>query len=233
MRVMLVGDSMTVGSVGDFTWRYRIWQHLNATYGGPWRLVGPRETLYDPATDTSDSPAYGDTTFPSRARRHLAGWGEGWCHMAPLIQQETREHRADTLLVFLGLIDLGFYTGAQETSEQALFFLREARVANPGIQAVLMPVIPNIRAQHDEWFAAEVHHFNELLGKLVAELSTEASPLLLASPPHDWDLNRDTYDGTHPSAQGEHRIAASFANAMYQAWGLGGPYQAGPGTRLG
>ena len=29
---------------------------------------------------------------------------------------------------------------------------------------------------------------------------------------------------THPNAAGEHKLAAAFADAMYQAWGLGAPY---------
>ncbi|MEU6012081.1 hypothetical protein [Streptomyces sp. NPDC047453] len=37
---------------------------------------------------------------------------------------------------------------------------------------------------------------------------------------------RDTYDGTHPNTSGEHRLAAAFADAMHQAWSLGGPYTA-------
>ncbi len=30
MRLLLVGDSVTHGSTGDWTWRYRLWHHLRA-----------------------------------------------------------------------------------------------------------------------------------------------------------------------------------------------------------
>ncbi|MBZ6473814.1 GDSL-type esterase/lipase family protein [Streptomyces griseocarneus] len=222
---MFVGDSMTVGSAGDYTWRYRMWQHLNASYGGPYRIVGPRRELYDPAADAAGSLDYGDPGFPERARAHLAGWGEGWLHMAPLIAEAVRKGKADTLLVSLGLIDLGFYTNAEQTADNVRRFLAEARTANPRIRAVLMPVLHNVRAMAEPDFAAEVERFNELLGKIVADLAEPASPLLLASPPEGWDTHRDTYDGTHPSAAGEHRIAAAFADAMHQAWDVGGPYE--------
>jgi hypothetical protein len=33
-RVLIVGDSITQGSAGDFTWRYRLWKHLAAAEGG-------------------------------------------------------------------------------------------------------------------------------------------------------------------------------------------------------
>ncbi|MER7397382.1 GDSL-type esterase/lipase family protein [Streptomyces sp. NPDC000151] len=225
MRIMFVGDSMTVGSAGDYTWRYRMWQHLNRTYGGPYRIVGPRDALYDIPKAEPVSYDYGDPDFPERARRHLAGWGEGWLHMAPLIGEAVRAHKADTLLVSLGLIDLGFYTDADQTAENARRFLAEARAARPRVRAVLLPVIPNIRAAGDPDFAAQCDRFNELLAKAVADLSTPMSPLLLASPPEDYSLDRDTYDGTHPSPSGEHLLAAAFADAMHQAWDVGAPYE--------
>ncbi|MFG2307531.1 SGNH/GDSL hydrolase family protein [Streptomyces sp. NPDC048566] len=225
LRFMPVGDSMTIGSAGEHTWRYRMWQHLRETYGGPFKIVGPRETLHDQATGTADSYEYADPDFP---RAHLAGWGEGWQHMAPLVREAVRAHRADVLLVSLGLIDLGFYTNAVQTAANARTFVAEARAANPRVRMVLLPVIPNVRAASDAPFAAEVAAFNELLAKTVADLDEPGSPLLLASPPPGYDIAFDTYDGTHPNAAGEHKIAEGFAEAMYQAWDLGAPYAAVP-----
>jgi lysophospholipase L1-like esterase len=221
LRFMPVGDSQTIGSAGEHTWRYRLWQHLCAEYGGPFTFVGPRETLYDKAADAPVSLAYADPGFP---RAHLAGWGEGWLHMAPLIGEAVREHDADVLLVALGLIDLGFYTNAEQTAENVHRFVAGARAARSRVRMVLLPVIPNIRAHQDPPFAAQVALFNDLLAKAVADLDQPRSPLLLASVPPAYDLRTDTYDGTHPGALGEHKIAAAFADAMHQGWGLGGPY---------
>jgi hypothetical protein len=221
LRFMFVGDSMTIGSAGEHTWRYRMWQHLRATYGGPFKIVGPRETLYDKATDTSDSYEYADSDFP---RAHLAGWGAGWHNITPLIGEAVSQSRADVLLISLGLTDLGFHTDAEHTAAIARTFIDEARSANPRIAMVLLPVIPNTRADTDASFSSEVTHLNELLAKAVADLDEPASPLLLASVPESYDVNHDTDDGTHPNASGEHKMTAAFAEAMYQAWGLGEPY---------
>ncbi|WP_267245605.1 GDSL-type esterase/lipase family protein [Streptomyces sp. PR69] len=230
MRFLFVGDSMTIGSAGDFTWRYRIWQHLSRQPDGPYEIVGPRTSLYDPATAAATSDAYADPAFPPPARRHLAGWGEGWLHMAPAIREAVTAARPDILLISLGLIDLGFYTNSTQTIANTHHFITEARAANPRIRLVLLPVIPNIRAATDAPFAAECARFNELLAKTTADLSTPASPLLLASVPPSYTLTTDTYDGTHPSPAGEHKLAASFADAMHQAWTLGGPYQPTPAS---
>lgn len=219
---MPVGDSMTIGSAGEHTWRYRMWHHLCATYGGPFALVGPRETLYDKAADAPVSYAYADPDFP---RAHLAGWGEGWVHMAPLIGEAVREARADVLLVSLGLIDLGFYTDAEQTAQNVRAFVAGARAAEPHVRMVLLPVIPNVRAHSDHAFAAQVGLFNDLLAKTAADLDEPRSPLLLASVPASYDIHTDTYDGTHPNGSGEHKIAAAFADALHQAWDLGRPYR--------
>ncbi|MFF3289255.1 GDSL-type esterase/lipase family protein [Streptomyces sp. NPDC003023] len=223
MRFLFVGDSMTIGSAGDHSWRYRMWQHLSAT-GRPFEIVGPRRELYDIEANAPVSHAYADPAFPADARRHLAGWGEGWLHMAPVIRETVAAERADVLLVSLGLIDLGFYTNSEQTAANARAFITEARAANPRVRMVLLPVIPNVRAESDLPFAAECDRFNVLLGKAVADLDTPASPILLASRPDSYDIHTDTYDGTHPGPTGEIKLAGAFATAMHQAWGLGGTY---------
>ncbi|MFE4665341.1 SGNH/GDSL hydrolase family protein [Streptomyces sp. NPDC056716] len=222
LRLMPVGDSMTIGSAGEHTWRYRMWRHLCATHGGPFTLVGPRETLYDKGADAPVSYLYAEPDFP---RAHLAGWGEGWQHMAPMIGQAVRETRADVLLVSLGLIDLGFYTDPEQTTQNVRAFIAEARAARPRVRMVVLPVIPNIRATSDAAFATQVATFNELLAKTVADLDEPRSSLLPASLPASYDVDTDTYDGTHPNTSGEHKIAEAFAEAMYQGWGLGGEYE--------
>jgi hypothetical protein len=226
MRFMFVGDSCTIGRAGDHTWRYRMWQHLETVLPGRYEIVGPRTELYDTVADAPLSHAYADPGFPASARRHLAGWGEGWLHMAPLVGETVTATEADVLLVSLGLIDLGFYTNSGQTAENTRAFVTAARAANPHIKAVILPVIPNVRAEYDAPFAAECERFNELLAKAVADLDTAASPLLLATVPESYDIHTDTYDGTHPGPTGEHKLAGAFAAAMHQAWGLGSPYMA-------
>lgn len=223
MRFLFVGDSMTVGRTGDFTWRYRMWQHLDAA-GEPYEIVGPRRELYDADENAAVSHEYADPCFPGPARRHLAGWGEGWLHMAPLIRETVAAERADVLLVSLGLIDLGFYTDSDQTAENARSFIAQARLGNPHVRMVLLPVIPNVRARTDAPFAAECERFNTLLAKAVADLDSSSSPILLAPHPPSYDIGTDTYDGTHPGPTGEIKLAGAFATAMHQAWRLGGAY---------
>jgi lysophospholipase L1-like esterase len=228
MRFLLVGDSRTIGCAGDATWRQRLWRHLDDSPAmGPFSFVGPRSGQYDPGTGTV-VPA-GPGLHPA-ARRHLAGWGEGWLHMAPLIRETVAEHRPDVLLVWLGLIDLGFYTNAEQTAVNVRRFVEEARAADPGIRMAVMPVIPNVRARNDRLFAAECARFGELLAGVVDELGGSGSSVVLAAPPDPYDLDTDTRDGTHPAPSGERRLAAAFAETLYRTWGIGAPRPyGGPG----
>ncbi len=71
VRIMLVGDSITEGSSGDWTWRYRLAQSLEAA-GVDYEFVGPRVTMLNLATDAHDSLEYADPSFD---RHHFARWG--------------------------------------------------------------------------------------------------------------------------------------------------------------
>lgn len=75
MRFTFVGDSMTIGCAGDFTWRYRMWQHLTSTLGTPFAIVGPRSELYDTAAGAPVGHEYGAPDFPAEARAHLVEAG--------------------------------------------------------------------------------------------------------------------------------------------------------------
>lgn len=47
-RILIVGDSITQGSSGDYTWRYRLWDEHQSTDPG-YTFVGPRTDLHDNA----------------------------------------------------------------------------------------------------------------------------------------------------------------------------------------
>lgn len=41
-----------------------MWQHLDASFGGPYEIVGPRTELYDLLAEAPVSHAYGAPDFP-------------------------------------------------------------------------------------------------------------------------------------------------------------------------
>src|SRR4051794_28711463 len=74
VRVLIYGDSITHGSSGDWTWRYRLWQHLSDV-GANVDFVGPRQgVLHLPdAGDAADDNTYAGGPFDSDSG---AVWGQ-------------------------------------------------------------------------------------------------------------------------------------------------------------
>ena len=94
---------------------------------------------------------------------------------------------------------------------------------------VLLPVIPNMRAASDAPFADRGGRLQRAAREDGRRPRRAALPAAPGIPSRRRTTSHiDTYDGTHPNAAGEHKIAEGFAEAMYQAWDLGAPYAAVP-----
>ena len=139
VRILVVGDSMTQGSSGDWTWRYRLWQHL-AGHGVPVDFVGPRDDLWDNVTGLFGSHAYVDPAFDSD---HAARWGRSMTLVEAdkgdiPIGQLVTDYHPDVVVEMLGVNDLQFL-GETVVDQRvtAVYFdgkFRVERVALYGIQ---------------------------------------------------------------------------------------------------
>ena len=100
---MLVGDSITQGRAGDFTWRYRLHTHLAATMtpaGSRVEFAGPRRDLYDLADHRHGNQDYADAKFDPD---HNAIWGRLLADARAGIAADVAEFRPTHLLVLLGI----------------------------------------------------------------------------------------------------------------------------------
>ncbi|MFI6521231.1 GDSL-type esterase/lipase family protein [Spirillospora sp. NPDC050679] len=223
LNVMIVGDSISHGSSGDWTWRYRLWKHLRA-HGVELDLVGPGDDL-DNATTAE--PGDGDLTYrdPEFDRDHCARWGRPYLVEMHRIEGEVREHRPDVLLVLLGINDLFWYGLPPEENEANVrAFVEAARRGNPALRLVLGTLLDTERARGDAGFNARVSEFNRRLVLLAEDLHTAESPVVIAPTGAEFVAAAHTWDGTHPNAQGELRIAAAFADTLAGRFAIGVPY---------
>ena len=179
-RILIVGDSVTQGYKGDFTWRYFAWRGL-ASAGEHVDFVGPRSGTFfvheDGAWDWdyTGEGAYADPDFD---RDHGAIYGgrmgpeENWFHHP--IGPDVTGSRPDVIMSLWGVNDLGYSDdGPLEVIDIYRDWVTEARSVDPDGDFVLgrLPY---------EWID-EVPEFNDLLGPLAEELSTERSRIV-ASP---------------------------------------------------
>lgn len=211
-RYMVVGDSISQGSSGDYTWRYRLRGWLTDS-GTSAELVGTRTDLFDPVKQTTGSQYYADTTFSDRD--HSALWGDSYYMQRDKIAAEVSVTTPDVLVVQLGTNDLVFFTTPQDAIESVRQFVAQARAVNPQLRIVL----GEVPTRYDPWIdaytlVAESADFNSRLATFVAENSTESSPIVVGHTTLGWDPKIHTYDGTHPNPAGEAVIAGNMMRAV-------------------
>jgi fibronectin type 3 domain-containing protein len=218
-RLMVVGDSISQGSSGDFTWRYRLYEHLVADGLTP-QMVGPYNWLFNNVTGVQGDCTYADPTFETA---HDAVWGRMLADEMATIQAEVGASRPDYLLILIGINDLAFgRTDVPGTEANLKTFVSNARAANPNLRIVLGDLLPKLAMAST--LASAVTQYNTDLPTIASQLSTASSPVVVADDASAIDPSADLWDGTHPNANGEVKIAAGFANALASDFGLGSAY---------
>ncbi|MFI6481871.1 SGNH/GDSL hydrolase family protein [Nonomuraea sp. NPDC050663] len=223
IRLMIVGDSISHGSSGDWTWRYRLWKHLCA-HGVAVDLVGSRDHLDNIRTEECGD---GDHTYadPAFDTDHDAQWGRPYLLEKAVIEAKVAEHRPDYMLVLLGINDLFWYGVDPQAFEANLReFVTNARRAAPTLRFVVGAMLPTRRAQDDLAFATRVAVCNLRIRAVAGELSTPLSPIVVANTDAEFVAADHTWDGTHPNPRGEFRIAGAFADALAAWYTIGVPY---------
>jgi hypothetical protein len=209
VRIMVVGDSISNGFSGDFTWRYRLWQQLRDS-GLAADFVGPFQTVYNPTSQLQDL-TYADPVFD---REHDATIGRFASQEKDTIGGYVATFQPDVLLVNLGTNDLTFgaQTGTQVAASMATL-IGNARAARPSVQIVLSKLA---RLSDPAW-AAKWTDYNTRLQALAVQLTTPSSPVVIVDPnDFGYDPAVHSKDGVHPNAAGEWLYAASFYNGLGQ-----------------
>lgn len=230
-RIMVVGDSISQGLEGDFTWRYRLSQHFARTgtavdFVGPWqgttRLPGPGEGP-PPFHDGGYRPGI---SFDSD---NLAQWGWQMHQAAPRIQADAAAAAPDYVLVELGFNDLGWWVsdanGLWADLQVFLTGLQNAAAASGRTIRVAVATVPQrspIAGRDD--LPPAIDAYNALLRSRLGELALTRPglSLALADLAAAYDYRTDAYDGLHPGVRGEYVIAGVFARTLNTTWGLGG-----------
>jgi len=217
---MIVGDSVTEGSSGDYTWQYRLYEHLLGDGVRP-QMVGPYHWLYNNVTKAKKDYSYANPNFE---HANDADWGMALVREKNVIGRKVATYRPEYLLVLLGLNDLFWYGLSQPAMTNNLAsFIGAARAARPHIRIVLGLIPPDIH-ERKAAFAASAASYNRTISSTAARLSTAESPIVVASDGSGISVAADLWDGTHPNANGEIKIAAAFADILASRFHLGQPY---------
>jgi lysophospholipase L1-like esterase len=225
-KVMIVGDSISQGHEGDYTWRYRLANHLGSgvDFVGPWSgttglpaslPVGWPGTSTPPILDGAYRPGI---TFDSD---HYARWGRQLHEAKDNIRAVVAERQPNYILLELGFNDLGWgVSGPDGLWADVQTFVREARAARPDVQFLVANVTQRTPLSGFPELPATISSYNSLLATSLPSLAVSGSAVALV------DLDgpmtaADTYDGLHPNGVGEFKIAKAFATVLSSRFGLG------------
>lgn len=213
VRIMPVGDSITQGSAGDFTWRYRLWQMLQAGAdpASPVSFVGDRTGLFNPVNNTIDFNH--DYLDPGFDQAHHAYWGRTLLDESGRIAGgiANTESKPDVLTVHLGTNDAG--RGAYRGGLSMTNLIKSARKADPGVDVVIGKLYP-LWDGRKEFNVSYVSGFNKVMVDVARSLDTPDERVVVADTNAGFDPATMTWDGRHPTPTGEVRIAAGFADAL-------------------
>lgn len=214
-RVMVVGDSLSQGAIGDVTWRYHLWSSLQAgADAGNVDLVGSRTDLYNIITGQFDGgTAYVDPGFD---QDHEARWGQRLQTVAAGITATINAlpEPPTAMIVGLGTNDASGGAARAETNMRSL--IASARAAAPGVDVVLLAPYSPWDASWSTWVnQSYTTSLRSALGRVASSLDTP-SQRVVAQSLTSFDARSMTWDGRHPNATGELVLASAAAQGLQQ-----------------
>jgi GDSL-like Lipase/Acylhydrolase family len=235
-RIMVVGDSISQGMEGDFTWRYRLAAHLGTTadFVGPWTGTNALPAAYPvgwpdvPMPPVRNGGYRPGITFDSQ---HMSQWGWQMHQAKDAIAGQVSTYTPDYLLIELGFNDLAWgVNGPDGVLNDLRTLVANARSARPSVKILVANVMHRTPVATAPTLPTLITTYNGGLPATVNAMSTAGSPVSVVDLDTPHDENRDNYDGLHPNIRGEHVIAKAFADRLATTFGVGRGYGAVPTT---
>ncbi|MGK5638341.1 fibronectin type III domain-containing protein [Streptomyces sp. URMC 126] len=244
LKVMVVGDSMSQGYEGDWTWRYRLWEwfkkeHIQVDFVGPYQGTRPQDSPKPPLVprlqgeapqpDQSapiTSGAYAAGVAPDFDTDHFAVWGRQAAQDKTLIAEQVAKYQPDLLLVGLGFNDMGwFVSGPEGTLDSMRTLVDQARAVKPDLDFALANVPQRTYIGGRDDLPVNTTKYNSMLANAIPSWSSVKSRVALVDWARNYSCDRDScpvaYDGLHPNAIGEYQIAQAFVRTLHNSYGLG------------
>ncbi len=193
IKIMPLGDSITEGITGNASYRYYLWQRLQAA-GHQVDFVGSMSGVYG-----------GPPLFSDFDQDHEGHWG--WRVDEILAHIGTWAHavQPDVVLIHLGHNDLWDSQSISSTIDELGQLIDALRSVNPHVQVLLAQVIPSTEAA-----LVGLSSVNAQIPALVAVKTTSSSAVLVVDQYSSFDAVVETWDGVHPNAEGEQHMADTW-----------------------
>lgn len=221
VKIALMGDALTQGTAGDYTWRYFLWKHLQKA-GASVDFVGPRNTL--DVTWTSRDSGIADSVLaqsyadPDFDRDHASDWSTLMNRENVLVADVMNNHAPDVLVYAVGTSDLIWEKWSPRRVVDGIKArVDAARAVNPDVDVV----VSQLMLDQDALSAFPIDEVNALIKAEAPAWATATSKIAVAELPSDFRYTRDTVDMAgdtwnhlQPDTSGQVKLGAAYADAL-------------------
>ena len=219
LKILPLGNSITHAEVNRASYRYPLWKKL-IDADIKFDFVGSMDSqLATYSKGTPPQPDYKGRKFDKDHEGHFAwevndivngrhpnnGTGSG------SLSQWMLDYDFDIALVHLGTNDAFYRQSNPQVAAELKAVINTLREDNPNAIILLAKVIPTSRSKADK---QAVEKLNEAIPSVASQMNNSASPVILVDQFTDFNANAETYDGIHPNALGEERIAQRWYDAI-------------------
>ncbi|MCX2928233.1 GDSL-type esterase/lipase family protein [Streptomyces sp. NEAU-W12] len=240
IRVMVVGDSISQGHEGDYTWRYRLWQWFQENNVSV-DFVGPYHGTFTPDQPSPPKPPpfVGEKPADQGIRvdggyaagvafdsDHYAHWGRQAAQIKDDIRRQVETYQPDLVLLAAGFNDMGWFVSDENgTLDSVETIIDQARAARPGVDFAVATVPHRSKIGGRDDLITKTDNFNRLLANAAPRWSKAISQVEVV----DWQKGYScapaacpaAYDGLHPNAFGEYQLATAFEQTLHDRYDLG------------
>lgn len=197
VRVMPLGDSLTSSVDGQASYRYWLWQKLQAG-GFHVDFVG---TLWGVGDGVSG-------IFPDFQQNHEGHEGATTDDILNGIADWATEAQPDVVLLLIGVNDFQQGRSPSHALTNTRKIVHALRAVNPNV-AIVLAMLPPVPGQMNKDQA-----YNSALVSTAPGWSTRKSPIKIVNLWSNFNPSSDTLDGQHPNASGEKKYANRFYNPL-------------------
>ncbi len=204
IKIMLLGDSITQGDSNHRSYRYFLWQKLLDVQANV-DLIGSMRENYN------GSPEWPDYRGVEFDRDHEGHWGWRIDELLEKIDGWLKKNQPDVVLLHIGSNDVFHKNSLDSTIDELIELIGRLRAANDQVALFIAKVLPADRLN------SELTELNKNIVETVNRLNNERSPIFIVDQNTGFNVTEDTYDGVHPNASGEMKMADIWMKALMRS----------------
>lgn len=193
-RIMPLGDSIT-GSPG--CWRALLWNQLQDAGHTDIDFVGTLPPQGCGVSHDGDNEGHGGYLATNIAYDNL---------LPDWLQQTD----PDVVIMHLGTNDVWSNRPTNDILDAFTTLVEQMRASNSAMTILVAQIIPMDPNESCGQCNQRVQALNNAIPDWADNLGTEQSPIIVVDQYSGFDYNADTYDGVHPNASGDEKIANAW-----------------------